>query len=491
MSSDDTRGGSEAMTRPKAPVEGGLRDGGPVGRRRLLVVDDDPNVIALVEAAFSGRPVQVVRARSADEALQRLAGGRLDLVLLDVVLPDRSGLEVLRLMMDRGLDVPVIVITSHASMDVAVEAMKRGAYDFLAKPLRVVELEKLVDGALARSDGSGPPLDGAGPPLASPVEPGTAEERLVGRSPGMIDVYKTIGRVAQTNATVLISGESGTGKELVARVIHRNSGRARGPFLAINCAAIPEGLLESELFGHERGAFTGAVQRARGKVERADGGTLFLDEVGDMSLALQSKVLRVLERREVERVGGAEPHAVDVRIIAATNRDLEQAVADGAFREDLYYRLAVIDIRIPPLRERPGDVPRLTDHFVRLLRGPVGRSVSRVESGAYERLEAYDWPGNVRELRNVIERSLILGRGGTLRGEDLPALDGRPERGAERPTLADLARRELTLEALEKQYLGRVLRMAGWNQSRAARILGIHRNTLRRKMGRYGLAPPD
>lgn len=449
--------------------------------RRVLVVDDDPNVIALAGAALGSERVVVEGALSGEEALSRVAARTPDLILLDVVLPDRDGLEILECLSSGGLDVPVIVITSHVGMDIAIRAMKQGAYDFLAKPLRPAQLERVVAAVL---DGSG---DG--------VEPGSGarsveddRERIVGRSPEIIEVYKTIGRVAPTNATVLVVGESGTGKELVARVLHRNSRRSHGPFVAVNCAAIPESLLESELFGHERGAFTGAVQRATGTVERAHRGTLFMDEIGDMSLALQSKVLRLLEQREVERVGGTGPLAVDVRVVAATNRDLQAAVRRGEFREDLYYRLAVVTISLPSLGERVGDIRLLADHWIRRLASRLGRSIERVEPEVYERLEAYGWPGNVRELRNILERSLILGRGTVLRTSDLPPLDESDSPGPA-PTLEELARDGTSLEELETEYLRRILGRVGWNQTRAAELLGIHRNTVRRKIEQYGLGP--
>ncbi len=457
-----------------------------LGARDILVVDDDPDIVTLVQTTLAGESLRVAAAYTSDEALAALSRDAFDLILLDVKLPDRDGLETLRILRERGVEIPVIVVTSHASMQVAMEAMKEGAHDFLTKPLRPSDLERIVDEALTPPEGAVEPAIGTSAPGSDDGAP-----QFVGRSPGIVEVYKTMGRVAQTNATVLVTGESGTGKELVARVLHQNSRRAAGPFLAINCAAIPETLLESELFGHERGAFTGAVQRSVGRVERADGGTLFLDEIGDMPLELQAKVLRLLEQREIERVGGRQPIAVDVRIVAATHRDLEMAVESGAFREDLYYRIAVVRVELPPLRERGDDVRRLTDHFVRLLSGPLGRPVDRVEPAVYERLASYDWPGNVRELRNVVERALILGRGPALRARDLPPLRGGHEQRARPASLDALARDRASLAEVEGKYLARVLEETGWNQTRAAEILDVHRNTLRRKMERYGIAEPE
>lgn len=456
--------------------------------RRLLVVDDDPDVLGLVRDAFRGSDVEVEGASSAEQALGKIGSGEPpDTILLDVRLPSMTGLEMCRLLRERGIGVPVILTSSHTSMDLTIEAMQEGAYDYVDKPLRPTHLVPLVEEAMGRTDG--------GPATREPAqaEPGPSGE-MVGRSPAMLRVYKTIGRVAGTDSTVLVTGESGTGKELVARVIHRRSRREDEPFVAVNCAAIPENLLESELFGHEEGAFTGASQARPGTFEAAGRGTLFLDEVAEIPPGLQPKLLRVLEEREVTRLGSTATSPVEARLVAATNRDPEAAVAEGTLRSDLYYRLAIVRIRMPPLREREGDVRRLVDHFVERLGPTVGRRVEEVAEETYERLEAYPWPGNVRELRNVVERSLILGNGATLHPEDVPELDAprvaRTDPGPADPRLADLSAREASLEEVERLYIASVLQRTGGNVTRAAEILGIHRSTLHRKVRDYDVDVP-
>ncbi|MCI0636699.1 MAG: sigma-54 dependent transcriptional regulator, partial [Actinobacteria bacterium] len=330
--------------------------------QRLLVVDDDPDVVRFVEVAMRGGPLEVTAVGSGEEALETVGRAEPAAILLDLRLPGMNGIDTLRELNRRGVRVPVVLITSHASMDATIRAMREGAYDFLTKPLRADRVAAVVDRALGK---------GRGAAHAVPESTGEEEDEesplgIVGRSPAMIEVFKRIGRVTEANTTVLITGESGTGKELVAHVLHRNSRRSARPFLVVNCAAIPETLLESELFGHEKGAFTGAVERRIGKFERAHGGTLFLDEIGDMPLGLQSKILRALEERRIERLGSRDAVPVDVRVVAATNRDLTEAVTEGHFRVDLYYRLAVVVIRIPALRERREDIRPLADHFLRL-----------------------------------------------------------------------------------------------------------------------------
>lgn len=460
--------------------------------RRLLVVDDDPNIIAFVRATFGGeRELEVLAAQSGEEALERVRASRPDVILLDVVLPGLDGMETLRALRRGGVEAPVILITSHASMDLALSAMKDGAHDFLTKPIPAAALSRIVRTLLREGGREATPVE----PLAGHGDGSTADRGsdgplMVGRSPAMVEVFKTVGRVAQTNATVLLSGETGTGKGLVARLIHRHS-RRRGRFQAVSCAAIPETLLESELFGHERGAFTGADRRKPGKFELADSGTLFLDEIGDMPPLLQPKILHALEEREIERLGGTEGIPVSARIVAATSSPLGERLAQGRFREDLYYRLAVITIRLPPLRERGSDLRRLTEHFVRRLAPRVGRRIERISEAVHEALEGYDWPGNVRELRNVLERSLILGRGPVLTTADLPELrSGGSDVGLD-GSLRRLARHGVPLEEVERRYIADVLEEAEWNRSEAARRLEIHRNTLRSKMRRYGITPPD
>lgn len=446
---------------------------------RVLLVDDNEEVHQIVAAAVEQADVDLHSVMSAEEALGRVGAISPDLILLDLVLPGMNGCEALREMKQRGVAAPVIVITSHASVDAAVEAVEGGAVDVLTKPLRLRPLMELLD--RFRAESSAAPVG----TITGSEGLGAGEEgALIGKSPQMVEVYKAIARVAGTSVTVLIEGESGTGKELIARAIHRYSRRS-GAFVAVNCAAIPETLLESELFGHEKGAFTGASGTKRGKLERAHEGTFLLDEVGDMPLSLQSKILRVLDECRVERVGGSKSIPVNVRMISATHRDLRAQVRHGAFREDLFYRLAVVTINVPPLREREGDIHLLVDHHVATLAPRVRRTITAVHPEVYERLARYSWPGNVRELRNVLERSMILSRGPVLDPSALPDLE-EPDRG-DHP-FEQLAMEQRHLADVERHYIARVLHASGWNQSEAARRLGIHRNTLRRKISEYRLS---
>ena len=445
---------------------------------RVLLVDDDQDVHAIMAAAVEHEQVELHGASSAEEALGKVMRIAPDLILLDLMLPGMDGCSALRELRQRGVVAPVIVITSHASVDSAVDAIELGAVDVLTKPVRLRPLMEML--ARFRTRETAPPASPQA--VAAPTE---EEGALVGKSPQMVEVYKAVARVAGTGATVLIEGESGTGKELIARAIHRYSKRA-GRFVAVNCAAIPETLLESELFGHEKGAFTGASSSKRGKLERADAGTFLLDEVGDMPLSLQAKILRVLDEHRVERVGGTQSLRIDVRMISATHRNLRAQVASGAFREDLFYRLAVVTISVPPLREREGDIHLLVDHYLAALAPRVRRTFTSVHPEVYERLAQYSWPGNVRELRNVLERSMILSRGPVLEPSALPEL--------EETTTLDHPFDQLVgelkhLDEVERGYIARVLDVSGWNQSEAARRLGIHRNTLRRKIREYRLTP--
>jgi two-component system response regulator HydG len=396
-------------------------------------------------------------------------------ILLPLEDADGAGLDALLALRTAMPDVPVIVLAARGSMTLTIAAIQAGAYDLLPRPPDPLKLRDVLARGLAGPGGAARPL---------PAEAPEDELTIVGESEAIVGIYKTIGRVASSSATLLVVGESGTGKELVARVVHRASPRSAGPFLAVNCAAIPENLLESELFGHEKGAFTGAVGRKTGKFERAQGGTLFLDEIGDMSLALQSKILRVLQEREVERVGGAEKVAVDVRVIAATNRDLQRDVRSGRFREDLYFRLAVVTVALPPLRERRGDIPLLVDCFTRRFAGENRKPVDAVSRGVHALLERHPWPGNIRQLRNALERAVIMCQGRTLLPEHLP-----PElfETAAAPSPAAADGPLPTLEEVERRHIQAVLLAAEWNMSRAAEILGIHRNTLRRRSRELGL----
>jgi DNA-binding NtrC family response regulator len=457
-------------------------------------VDDEPGICRALERFFERRGDSCRSFPRAEEALEAAAAGPPDLVLLDVRLPGMSGLDALGRF--RALDPApaVVVVTAHGTLDVAVEAMRRGALDYLPKPMDLAQVAAVADRALAVRSAERQPEGEPGPG----ADPGAL---LVGRSASMQEVFKRIGAVAMSDVPVLVVGESGTGKEMVARAIHRASARAAGPFEPVDCASLPETLFESELFGHERGAFTGAVARRIGRLERSGGGTLFLDEVGEIPPAAQAKLLRFLETRSFERLGGSGPATVDARLITATHRDLAERIRQGLFREDLFYRLDVVTIRIPPLRERPEDVPLLVAHFLAQGRGGPTGGISRE---ALDRLMAYTWPGNVRELRNAVEHARVLARGAPILPESLPptVVGAAGAAGAvEDDALLRAVVRRLVAEAgdgegdlhgrvtarVEKPLLQEVLARTGGNQVRAARILGIHRTTLRERMERYGI----
>jgi DNA-binding NtrC family response regulator len=372
----------------------------------------------------------------------------------------------------------VIMLTAYGNVETAVEAMKRGAYDFLAKPVNLDRLELLLTRALAERQ-----LGVENQRLRAQLDSKYGFANIIGTSPAMQAVFDTIRHVAPTKATVLIQGESGTGKELVARALHQASPRREGPFVPVHCAALAPTLLESELFGHEKGAFTGAVERRRGRFEMADGGTLFLDEIGEIEPSLQVKILRVLEERAFERVGGSETVTVNVRLVAATNKDLRQLVADGKFREDLFYRLFVVNLTLPPLRERDGDIVLLTQHYLKTLAAENGKSVPTLTAEAMDALTAYSWPGNVRELRNVIERMVVLNSTGKLNLDDVPATVRQGAHDSGR----DATRAGRVLRDAERQLIEDALRQHRGNRTKAAQHLGISRRTLHRKLNEFGL----
>jgi two-component system nitrogen regulation response regulator GlnG len=461
----------------------------------VLLVDDDPAMILdQVTHALGPQGIRVDVARTAEEGLRHLEGQPPDVILLDVNLPDMSGLEAYQRMRRIDGRIPVIFITWAATADTAIEAMKEGAYDYLFKPLDLARLRGVVVQALELGRLMRRPAVVAQTP---PEEDGG--DAIIGRCPAMGEVYKAIGRVAAQNVIVLITGESGTGKELVARAIYQHSGRARAPFLAINCAAIPESLLESELFGHERGAFTGADRKRIGKFEQCSGGTLFLDEIGDMPLATQAKILRLLQDQSFERVGGDETVRTDVRLIAATHRDLKAWSAEGKFRHDLYYRLSVFTIPLPALRERGDDLPMLVQHYLRRFSKELAREVRDITPEALQLLRRYPWPGNVRELQGVLKQALLQATGTVLIPAFLPEslsapLD--PATGQDTEAEAGFSFEAFILQRLEEgtttlyaeahQQLDRLLlrlalRHTRGNQVRAARLLGISRQTLRAK----------
>jgi two-component system nitrogen regulation response regulator GlnG len=466
---------------------------------KLLVVDDEPSILHFFRRAFAEPDVTLLTAGTAAQGLAAVERDRPDVVVLDINLGGESGLETFRRVHELDPKVPVIFITGHGTADTAIEAMRLGAYEYLLKPLELDHLTDLVERAFEISRLMRVPAT-----IPEGGEPAGPSDALVGRSAPMQAVYKAVGRVAPQDVTVLILGESGTGKELVARAIYHYSKRANGPFLAVNCAAIPENLLESELFGHEKGAFTGADRKRIGKFEQASGGTLFLDEIGDMTPLTQTKVLRVLQGQEFERVGGNEPIRADVRVIAATNRDLEKMVAEGTFRGDLYYRLNVFTIRLPPLRERGDDLPLLVEHFVRRFGRELGKDVRGVSPEAMKALRADPWPGNVRELQSVVKQALLGTTGPVILPEFLPAAVRRGGSGAaggepgfdfggltgyvEDQLKAGSSTLYADFQALtERHLLGLVLRHTGGNLSQASRLLGITRATLRAKLAALGL----
>ncbi len=463
----------------------------------LLVVDDEPSILHFFRRAFQEPEVTLLTAMSAAEGLEKVVGERPDVVILDINLPDASGLETFRRIHQIDPRIPVIFITGHGTTATAIEAMRLGAYEYLLKPLELDQLTDLVNRAFEISRLMRVPAV-----IHERGETHEEAEALIGRCPAMQEVYKAIGRVAPQDVTVLILGESGTGKELVARALYHYSNRSKGPFLAINCAAIPEQLLESELFGHEKGAFTGADRRRIGKFEQAGGGTLFLDEIGDMTPLTQTKILRVLQGQEFERVGGNEPIKADVRLIAATNRDLESLVAEGTFRSDLYYRLNVYTIKLPPLRERRGDLRLLAEHFLRRFGRELKKDVRGIAPAALELLQRYPWPGNVRELQSVMKQALLHATGPVLLPEFLPAVLRAEGKGAAAALdfggLTGFIRDQLragstTLYAdfqavTDKHLLTEALHYTGGNLSQAARLLGITRATLRTKLNALGIS---
>jgi two-component system, NtrC family, nitrogen regulation response regulator GlnG len=458
---------------------------------KLLVVDDEPSILHFFRRAFPGPDVTLLTAATAADGLAAVAREWPDVVVLDINLAGESGLEMYRRVRELDPKALVIFITGHGTADTAIEAMRLGAYEYLLKPLELDHLSDLIERAFEISRLMRVPAT-----ISEAEAPTTSSDALVGRCPAMQAVYKAIGRVAPQDVTVLILGESGTGKELVARAIYHYSKRADKPFMAINCAAIPENLLESELFGHEKGAFTGADRRRIGKFEQASGGTLFLDEIGDMTPLTQTKILRVLQGQEFERVGGNEPIRADVRVIAATNRDLEKMVAEGTFRGDLYYRLNVYTIRLPALRERGEDLPLLVDHFVQRFGRELGKEVRQVSAEAMEVLRRYPWPGNVRELQSMVKQALLGTTGPVILPEFLPPAVRRGEAGADaafdfgglsgyvedrlKAGTTDLYAEYQALA--DRHLLAHVLRHTGGNLSQAARLLGITRATLRAKL---------
>ena len=448
----------------------------------LLLVEDRDSLRAMLRATLEGAGYEVEEAADETSAIRALGGGRFLAVITDLKLPGATGHQVLAAAREADPNLPVIIMTAYGTVEDAVGAMKKGAFDFLAKPVDPDHLLLLVERAVERRD-----LVEENVLLKKEFADRTGFPRIIGEGDALIEATRRIQKAAPTDATVLLLGESGTGKELFARAIHQLSPRKRGPFVAINCAAIPETLLESELFGHERGAFTGASSMKLGRVETADRGTLFLDEIGDLSPALQAKLLRVLQDQTFERVGGTRPIQADVRFIAATNRDLGQAVRQGQFRLDLFYRLHVVTMTLPPLRERASDVPALARHFLERSRREVKREVAAFTPEALACLRRHTWPGNVRELENAIERAVVLADGPDIAIRDLPAeiRDGAAAAALVRERARSF---HASVEEYKRGLIASVLRRTGGNRTQAARILGLQRTYLARLIRDLGLA---
>lgn len=448
----------------------------------ILLVDDDRNFLRVLtyhvrEFGFHPTPVS-----SGKEALERLSSEKLDLVVTDLKMPGMDGLQLLAAIHQQSPQLPVIVLTAHGSIDKAVEAIKLGASDFLTKPFEKEEMRQTMVNALKMAD-----LMEENQALARAVGKKFEFETLVGSSKTLRAVIEMSEQLAEVDTTVLVLGESGTGKELLARALHYNSPRRSHPFVVVNCGAIPENLIESELFGYRKGAFTGAVGDRKGKFEVADGGTVLLDEVAELPLNMQVRLLRVLQQKEIDVVGDPHPRKVDVRIIAATNQDLEALTSEGKFREDLFYRLSVVPLVLPPLRERREDIPLLVHHFLEKLRVRFGKDVT-LKPDVMSELQSYPWPGNVRELENIVERLVVFNRSGTIEMADLPTHLLRANRSVGFGNVVmKLPEDGFSLEQLEKNLLYEALRRHNWNQSQAARYLGITRNTLIYRMQKYGL----
>ena len=447
----------------------------------VLVVDDEKHTREGLARALR-RNYDVLLAEEGARALDLLSENTVDVMLSDVRMPGMDGLTLMQRALARSPRPVCILLTAYGNIETAVDAMKRGAYDFLTKPVNLDRLDLIVQRALRDRD-----MESENRNLREQLDAKFGLQNIIGQSPAMREVFDTIRQVAPSRANVLIQGESGTGKELVAHAIHQLSPQVNGPYVAVHCAALSQNLLESELFGHEKGAFTGAVERRRGRFELADGGTLFLDEVGEIDPSIQVKILRVLEEHRFERVGGQETLEVDVRLVAATNRDLKKMVAEGKFREDLFYRLYVVVIHLPPVRERPGDIPLLVQNFLQEITTENQKPVSGFTPDAMDVLTTYTWPGNVREIRNVVERMVVLARSDKLTVRDIPAaIKETVHHHALPSSVADLS-----LQEAERQMIVGALKAHGGNRTQAAAHLGISRRTLHRKLNEYGLREAD
>jgi two-component system NtrC family response regulator len=449
----------------------------------ILIVDDEKNYLVVLEALLSPEGYEIMTADNARSALRLIEESDLDLVLTDMKMPGVSGMELLEQCKKIKPEVPVIMMTAYGTIEMAVQAMKKHAFDYITKPFQNEELKLTIKKALENYR-----LIKENRRLSEALSEKHKFSNIIGRSKPMLRIYDLIGKVAYSKASVLITGPSGTGKELIAKAIHYESPRKNRPFVSVNCGALTETLLESELFGHEKGAFTGAVALKKGRFELADGGTLFLDEVGEMPPSLQVKLLRVLQEMEFERVGGTRSLRVDVRVLSASNRNLKETVAEGSFREDLFYRLNVIHIEVPPLRERPEDIRLLVNHFIDKYRRTSGEEKIELSPEVWKSFYAYRWPGNVRELENVIERAVVLNSEGVINQRDLPAefSEENMELDVDRFIPSDVPLQE-TLEKIEEQLIRRALKQSGDVQSHAAERLGITKSLIQHKMKKYNI----
>jgi len=464
---------------------------------RILVVDDEEIVLKSCVRILGNGEFQLETVNNGPDALRRVEDSHYDIVILDIVMPEMDGLEVLQRIKESHPDIEVIMITGLSQIDIAVRAMKRGAFDYLPKPFEPDELKLVVDRALERRRLLRENLN-----LKSEVGSKYRFENIIGSSPPMQSVYRLIAQCAPTNSTVLITGESGTGKELIARAIHYNSLRKDKPFVPVDCNSLSETLLESELFGHIKGSFTGAVSNKRGMFEIADGGTLFLDEIGNLSLSTQAKLLRVLQEREFRAVGDTRTQTTNIRLVTATNKDLKAMVASGSFREDLYYRINIFPIQMPPLRDRHADIPALAFHFLNVFRNELGREVTEFSEGAMNALANHPWPGNVRELENTVHRAMILASGKVIRRAHLANIIDAPvlsdvdvPRTSEELKRAKKVAREKSVEEIEKRFVLEALRRNGWNVTRSAEETGMQRANFQALLKKYHIrirgATPD
>ena len=447
-----------------------------MGSTKILIVDDELIMRESLAGWLERDGYKVERVGSGEECLELLKETRFDILLVDIKMEGMSGLDVLRHVKESDPDLDVVMITAYGSISTAIEAMKNGAYDYLLKPFDPEELGILIEKIINHQAQARENIF-----LKEQYKDRTRFESMIGQSKPMQEIFDLIQDVAPMDSTIMISGETGTGKELAAKAIHSNSPRCEGPFVAVNCGAVPEHLMESELFGHQKGAFTDAKETKRGRIELAHGGTLFLDEVGEISMRMQIDLLRVLEDRVFYRVGGTQPIEVDFRVIAATNKKLREAIRARTFREDLYYRLNVISFQMPPLREHKEDIPLMAEHFLRRFSQETNKLIDKFSRGAMDELMLYEWPGNVRELENAIERAVVVGKGRGIKAEDLPIFHPEP----------CISPKDNTLREIEKAHIIQILDTYQWNIAKCANVLGIDRSTLYSKIKRYNIQKTD